>query len=141
MIYILENTYPGEKCTVAVRKAGELGQAFVGALVIVDAAHLGSAAHRVRLFWTNMLQPAILQRALRALLPPSPPLATILKSYHVLTAPRHNDTYPFAKHNMVGGERLVMPFLILSYLGSNAFRAKYTGAPGEGQVYNIISNV
>ena len=80
MIYILENDYLGEKCTVAVCKAGELVQAIIGAPVIVDAAHLGSAAHRVRLFWTNMLQPAILQQALLALLPPSPPLDTILKS-------------------------------------------------------------
>ena len=102
----------GEQCTVAVRKAGELVQAFIGALVIVDAAHLGSAAHRVRLFWTNMLQPAILQRALPALLTPSPPLSTILKSYHVPTSPVHNDQYPFAEHNRVGGGRLVMPTVV-----------------------------
>ena len=106
----------------------------------MDAAHLGSAPHRVRLFWANMLQRAIRQQALPALLPPSPLLATILKSYHVPTTPGQNDTYPFAEHNTVGGERLVMP-TIVSYLGSNAFRAKDTGAPGEGQVYNIISNV
>ena len=57
-IYILENTYPGEKCTPAVIKASDLVQAFIGAPVLIDAADLGAAAHRVRLFWTNMLQPA-----------------------------------------------------------------------------------
>ena len=55
LIYILENTYPGEEYTEAVKKAGDLVQAFVGAPVVVDVADLGAAAHRVRLFWTNML--------------------------------------------------------------------------------------
>ena len=50
LVYILENTYPGEKLTTVVKKAGELVQAFVGAPVVVDAADLGAAAHRVRLF-------------------------------------------------------------------------------------------
>ena len=63
-IYILENTYPGEKCTPAVIKASDLVQAFIGAPVLIDAAELGAAAHRVRLFWTNMLQPAQLQATL-----------------------------------------------------------------------------
>ena len=87
-----------------------------------------------------MFQPAILQRALPALLTPSPPLATILKSYHVPTSPSHNDRYPFAEHNTARGERLVMP-TVVSFLGSNAFRPKDTGAPTEGQVFNIVSNV
>ena len=59
MIYILENTYPGKKCTDAVRRASNLVEAFIGAPVVVDGANLGAAAHRVRLFWTNMLQPAM----------------------------------------------------------------------------------
>ena len=32
--------------------------------VLIDAADLGAAAHRVRLFWTNMMQPAQLQATL-----------------------------------------------------------------------------
>ena len=50
LVYILENTCPREKLTEAVKKAGDLVQAFVGAPVVVDAADLGAAAHRVRLF-------------------------------------------------------------------------------------------
>ena len=30
---------------------------------------------------------------------------------------------------------------MISYAPCNAFRAKDTGAPGEGQVYNVISKV
>ena len=47
LVYILENTYPGEKFTEAVKKAGDLVQAFVGAPVVIDAVDLGAAAHRV----------------------------------------------------------------------------------------------
>ena len=60
IVYLLENTFPGEGCTLAVQKANDLVQSFLGAPVLIDAADLGAAAHRVRLFWTNMLQPAIL---------------------------------------------------------------------------------
>ena len=41
-------------------------------------------------------------------------------------------------HNKAGGVRLVMP-TIVSYLESNAFRSKPCGAPGDGQVYNIVT--
>ena len=138
-IYILENTYPGEDCTPAVAKAGELVQAFLGAPVLVDGANLGAAAHRVRLFWTNMLPAATLQAALPTLLPPSPPLDSILRPYHIPTKPGHSNRPPFATHNQVGWERICMP-TVVSYLRSNAFRAKDNGAPGEGEVYNIHTN-
>ena len=55
MTYLLENAYLGEMCTDAVRQAGDLVQAFIGAPILLDAAQLGAAAHCVRLFWTNML--------------------------------------------------------------------------------------
>ena len=40
---------------------------------------------------------------------------------------------------MEGGVRMCMP-TVVSYLHSNAFKPKTSGAQGEGQVYNIISN-
>ena len=135
-IYILENTYPGENCTTAVENAGKLVQAYLGAPVLVDGANLGAAAHRVRLFWTNMLPPAVLQAALPSMLLPSPPLQSILHAYHIPTSPGHSDRFPFALHNEEGGTRVCMP-TIVSYLGSNAFRAKVNGDPGEGQVFNL----
>ena len=63
-IYLLENTYPGERLSKAVKVATDLVQSSIGAPVLVDAADMGSAAHRVRLFWSNMLQPAVLQATL-----------------------------------------------------------------------------
>ena len=133
LIYILENTYPGEKFSTAVQNAANLVESFIGAPVIVDAADLGSAAHRVRLFWTNMLQPAVLQAALPTMIRPSPPLSFLLKQHHIPTRPGHTDRRPYARHNMAGGARLCIP-TVVSYLHSNAFKTKENGAPGEGQV-------
>ena len=96
LIYILENTYPGKNCTPAVNKASGLVQAFLGAPILIDGANLGAAAHRVRLFWTNMLPAAALQAALPKLLPPIPSLGTLLHPYHVPTKPGHTDRLPFA---------------------------------------------
>ena len=49
-VYILDNTYQGEKSTPAVIKAGELVHTFLGAPILVDAADLGEPTHRMRLF-------------------------------------------------------------------------------------------
>ena len=46
IVYLLENTFPGERCTLAVQKANDLVQSFLGAPVLIDAADLGAAAHR-----------------------------------------------------------------------------------------------
>ena len=113
-------------------------QSFLGAPVIIDAADLGAAAHQVRLFWTNMLQPAVLQAALPKLLLPSPPLSSILKAHHVPTTPGHSDRLPYATHNEQGGARICMP-TVMSYLRSNAFRPKENGNPGKGEVFNTGS--
>ena len=138
IVYMLENTFPGERCTLALQKANDLVQSFLGAPILIDAADLGAASHRVRLFWTNMLQPAILQAALPKLLLPSPPLSSILKFHHVPTTPGHSDRLPFATHNEQGGARICMP-TVVSYLRSNAFRPKENGNLGEGEVFNTIS--
>ena len=55
IVYLLENTFPRERRTPALQKANDLVQLFLGTPVLIDAADLGAAAHRVRLFWTNML--------------------------------------------------------------------------------------
>ena len=120
-------------------KSGDLVQAFIGAPVVIDAADLGGAAHRVRMFWTNMLQPAVLQACLPKLLNTSTPLSSILKAHHIPTTPGHTDRFPYASVNVQGGTRHCMP-TVVSYLHSRAFRVKDSGAPGEGQVFNTINN-
>ena len=62
----------------------------------------------------------------------------MLHPYHVPTKPGHTDRLPFALHNQVGWERVCMP-TVVSYLRSNTFRTKMSGAPGEGQVLNLMT--
>ena len=116
-------------------KAGELVQSIIGSPVLIDVADLGAAAHRVCLFWTNFIKPELLQAALPKGITPAPTLSKILHHNHIPTEPVHEDRFPFARHNKVGGTRLCMP-TIVSYLRSNAFRPKATGSPGEGEVDN-----
>ena len=108
--------------------------------MLVDAADMGSAAHRVRLFWSNMLQLAVLQATLPHMLTPSPPLSRILKEHHIPTMPDHTARRPFATHNIRGGNRICMP-TVVSYPRSNAYRPKDDGAPGEGELFNTYTNV
>ena len=121
-------------------KAGELVQSFIGAAVLIDAADLGAAAHRVRLFWTNFIKPEILQAALPTGLKPNPNLSQILSHHHTPSIPSHRDRFPFLAHNRIGEQRLCMPTLV-SFLRCNAFRAKIDGSPREGQVYNSLAGV
>ena len=61
-IYYMENTWPGEPGRKeGVDKIADLIQAFIGAPIVVDAASLGSAAHRVRHYWTNFCELQLLQ--------------------------------------------------------------------------------
>lgn len=76
-------------------KAGELVQAFLGAPLLMDAAYLGAAAHCVRLFWSNFIDPSILRAALPKLLPSPPPLDSLLNAYHVPKKLGHTDRHPF----------------------------------------------
>ena len=82
-----------------------------------------------------MMPASVLHAVLPRRLPPIPSLDTLLHSYHVPTKPGHTDRLPFSLQNQVGGARVCMP-TVVSYLQSNAFRAKENGAPGEGQVFN-----
>ena len=118
---------------------------------MLDGANLGAAApvrrpsvrlsvRHVRLFWTNMLLATILQAALPTLLLPSPSLDSILLSYNVPTKPGHIDRLPFALHHQLGWERVCMP-TVVSYLRNNMFRAKASGAPEEGQVFNLHTDL
>ena len=107
-----------------------------GAPILINGANMGAAAHRVRLFWTNMLPTAVLQADFPKLLAPIPALDTLLHPYHVPTKPGHTDRLPFALQHEVGWARVCMP-TVVSYLKSNAFRVKANGAQGGGQVFSI----
>lgn len=118
-----------------IDKAAKLIESFLGAPIIVDAAGLGSAAHRVRLFWTNWCRPEILQEAIPKNILPNPTLQEMLHDYHVPTIPSRVSIQPFAQHNKVGYKRVCLP-TIVSYPKSHAYRPQANGTPGEGQLWN-----
>ena len=108
-LYLFENTYPGAPGQYPkVDKVAELIESFIGAPVVIDAAGLGSAAPRVRLFWTNWIRPEILQHAIPTDVLPCPPLRQILNNEHVSTWPTKYPRAPFAMHNKVGRERVAI---------------------------------
>ena len=135
LTYLLENIYPGRTCTHAMQNTSNMVQGFIGAPVLIDAADVGSAAHRVREYWSNFLAPADLQAAMPTLMTPSPPMQQILHPYHIPCRPRYTDRRPFAPHNIARGARLCMP-TVVSYLRSSAYRLAENGQPKEGEVYN-----
>ena len=135
-LYLFENTYPGKPGQYPrVDDAAKMIESFIGMPVVVDAAGVGSAAHRVRHFWTNWCKPEVLQSAFPKDILPNPPLETILHADHRTTLPAHHPTYPFVPHNKVGHPRVCMP-TIVSYPGSHAYRPRANNKPGEGQLWN-----
>ena len=136
LIYILENTYPGERYSKAVQNAQNLVQGFLGAPILLDAANMGSVAHRVRLYWQNFMTPELLQSAMPKMMVPTPTLRWIMGPHHVPTKPGHTDVRPFAPWNIIGQPRICMP-TVVSYIRSNAYRPKSDGEPGEGEVFNL----
>ena len=93
MVYLLENTYPGEEIHLNphVKKSQQLVEAFLGPCLRLDSANMGPVAHWVRLYWTNMFPP----EALRAVMPehklPDPPLQECLLPYHETSVPSYTD--------------------------------------------------
>ena len=135
-LYLFENTWPGLPGQYPkVDEAATLIESFLGAPVTIDAAGLGSAAHRVRLFWTNWLKPETLQDAIPKDILPSPSLKQILHVDHVPSQPTKYPRPPFAGHNKVSQPRLTMP-TIVSYPKSHAYRMQENGRPGDGLLWN-----
>ena len=144
MVYLLENTYPRERVTPQVKKAGDLVQSFLGPCLLVDFADHGSVCHRNRLYLTNMLPTEVLEKVMPKMLLPSPPLHEVLLPFHEPSIPRHSDQRPFAPHpntpqRQRGGPNLHAHDGIIP-AHSNAFRPTEDGSPREGQVFNVIYN-
>ena len=58
---------------------------------IADVASLGTAPHKVRIFWTNVCAPEILEEASPCMMPPSSSLSSILHRYHVPSSVGHTN--------------------------------------------------
>ena len=119
-LYLLENTWLGFLGKKMVDETAELIKSFLGIPVCVDVAGMGSAAHRVRHYWTNFCEQGLLENAMPRDVTPYIPLAEILDPMHFPSKSLVASTWPFVDHNRIGFERICLP-TIVSYPGSYAF--------------------
>ena len=120
--YILENVPPLGIVDPQVQADAQLVCRYLGKPVAVDAAALGSYAHRLRWKWTNLASASGISAALHQLARPAGRHVD-----HILDRGRHAqvvvhaDQPPLAVVNQVGMPRLALSTLV-SYPGSHAFR-------------------
>ena len=120
--YILENTPMQYTQHPTCKEAFELICTTFGQPVTFDAAQMGSFAHRLRNYWTNLGPQDDLQRALcNAVPPPGHDLTSMLEPGWTPRAVRCNDKFPWFAANKIGQPRAVMPTLMAT-IGSFAFR-------------------
>jgi hypothetical protein len=125
--YIFENVPPLGDIRPKVRQDGAYIHHLLGPPTFVDAAAMGSFAHRPRWIWTNLASSATLTSALAQVRRPSHRWVDgILDEHRVSSVVTNDDEPPLAVVNRVGFTREAFPTL-MCYPGSFAFRA---GGPG-----------
>jgi hypothetical protein len=96
--------------------------------VTLDAAQVGSFAHRLRNFWTNLAVPGQLAQVLAIVERPAGRLAKeVLGQGRVLQRAKHSDKPPQYVCNQAGQELAALPTLV-AYPKSYAFKAWGPGA-------------
>ena len=90
---------------------------------IIDAPALGSAAHRLRAFWSNLVDATAFSAALAVHQRPPILLGDLLQPHHYaqLTQPERRNPPPFYQGNVLGCARNIMPTFV-STVASYAFR-------------------
>jgi site-specific DNA-cytosine methylase len=125
--YIIENVYPGRDRRSQVASSWEKTLELLGEPVIFDAAQLGSRAHRVRAYWTNLAPVSYLKAAVgQQQRPPNLTVQQILEPNRVPTPVTSSSRFPQYPCNSVGKPREALPTLV-SYPRSYAFTG---GQPG-----------
>ena len=125
--YIFENVPPLGDTRAKVREDNAYIHHLLGPPTFVDAAALGSYAHRPRWIWTNLASATTLASALAQVQrPPRREVDDILDEHRVSTTVTKDDKPPLAVVNRVGFKRGAFP-TFMCYPGSFAFR---TGGPG-----------
>ena len=125
--YILENVpMLGDTRAHVVASAHDV-RSWIGSAVLLDAARVGSRAHRPRLWWTNLLPREVLRRAYELVhRDPSLMVDGILDPRRHSQVVRVTDRSPMAVVNRVGQPMMALPTFV-SFPSSHAFR---DGGPG-----------
>ena len=132
--YIFENVPPLGDTRTKVREDSAYIHHLLGPPTFVDAAAMGSYAHRPRWIWTNLVSSALLTLALAQVQRPFHRRVTdILDDHRVTLMVTKDDEPPLAVVNRAGYDRAAFPTL-MCYPGSFAFRAQ-----GPGMVWDDVS--
>lgn len=132
--YIFENVPPLGDTRTKVLEAGQYIHQLLGSPTFVDAAALGSYAHRPRWIWTNLALSHVLTAALsRVKQPTGRKVDDILDDHRVALGVSKDDESPLALVNKMGAPRAALPTFV-TYPGSFAFRAR-----GPGMVWDANS--
>ncbi|BBN14385.1 hypothetical protein Mp_6g11220 [Marchantia polymorpha subsp. ruderalis] len=125
--YILENVpLLGDTRAQLMASVHEV-RAWIGSAVLLDAARVGSRAHRARLWWINLVPREILRHAYDSVhRDPTLTVDKILDVSRYSQVVRVADRSPMALVNHVGQPRMALPTLV-SYPASHAYR---DGGPG-----------
>jgi hypothetical protein len=140
-LYLIENVamqYGTARGRAVVEAFAEISQS-LGTPVVLDAARVGSYAHRLRDYWTNVCAPEMLQLALDSVeRDPSLQLVDILQQGYAPQICRKVNHAPWYQANATGQPLRVLPTLVARE-SSYAFRfmtdrATGTQVPGPGIV-------
>lgn len=130
--YVIENTafqHNWKHAEVAQHEFSNICR-MIGTPVLLDAARVGSSAHRLRNFWTNLHAPEVLQHTLDQVdLGPFAAIRKIIPMGWELAPVTRDDRLPYYPVNVVGQPREAWPTFV-SYHASRAF------LPGKaGSIY------
>ena len=106
----------------------------IGQPIFVDAAQMGSYAHRLRNYWTNAACADQVSAVIKRIIRPELLVDRILEQDHTSQTVKFDDKPPFAICNYKGYPRAALPTLV-AYKGSHSFRDG-----GPGMVLNTITN-
>ncbi|PTQ47194.1 hypothetical protein MARPO_0008s0049 [Marchantia polymorpha] len=125
--YILENVPLLGDTRAQLMASVHQVRAWIGSAVLLDAAKVGSRAHRARLWWTNLLPREILRHAYDSVQrDPTLTVNSILDVSRHSQVVRVDDRSPMALVNRVGQPRMALPTFV-SYPASHAY---CDGGPG-----------
>ena len=112
-IYFVENTFPHTAPPANVIAALNTLHNSLGQEVALDAARVGSYAHRLRNYWTNLADPIALQTVLNSFeRDPSLNLRTVLDHGRTPQICVHARKYPWYPANVPNQELKVLPTLV-----------------------------
>ena len=108
----------------------------IGPCIVLDAAQVGSYAHRLRDYWTNLAPSHDITRVLDAVSRPANlSVNDILEPGRSAQICRHLARPPWYPANVVGQPLSCLPTLV-AYVGSYAFRYNDHDQPGQGLVHD-----